>query len=102
MNHSHSKAEPWNEKEALSTMAAPRTQLNLGMVQMRCGLDAEENLHEAVAGIREATTAGAQVICLPELFRTQYFCQRQDPALFDLAEPIPGPTTERLALVARE
>jgi N-carbamoylputrescine amidase len=83
-------------------MAAPRTQLSLGLVQMRCELDADENLHEAVAGIREAANAGAQVICLPELFRTQYFCQRQEPSLFDLAEPIPGPTTERLALVARE
>jgi N-carbamoylputrescine amidase len=57
---------------------------------------------KAVAGIRQAAEAGAQVVCLPELFRSPYFCQRQDPSLFDLAEPIPGPTTERLGRAARE
>jgi N-carbamoylputrescine amidase len=74
----------------------------LGLVQMRCGLDPVENLDKAVARTREAARAGAQVICLQELFRTQYFCQREDHAFFDLAEPIPGPTTETLARVARD
>ncbi|HTV16440.1 MAG TPA: carbon-nitrogen hydrolase, partial [Acidobacteriaceae bacterium] len=52
--------------------------------------------------VREAARQGADVVCLPELFRAQYFCQREDIALFDLAEPIPGPGTERLGAVARE
>src|SRR5947209_7868276 len=69
---------------------------------MSCSPDPEENLLRAVEKVREAARSGAQIICLPELFRTQYFCQREDPALFDLAETIPGPTTEALILVARE
>jgi len=52
--------------------------------------------------VREAVRGGANIVCLPELFRAQYFCQREDVALFDLAEPIPGPSTERLSAVARE
>jgi N-carbamoylputrescine amidase len=50
--------------------------------------------------VREAASKGAKIVCLPELFQTQYFCQREDAALFDLAEPIPGPTTARLAALA--
>jgi len=69
---------------------------------MSCTPDPEENMEAAVAHIREAAKRGAQVICLPELFQTQYFCQREDLNLFDLAEPIPGPATERLSAVARE
>ena len=52
--------------------------------------------------MREAARRGAQVVCLPELFEAQYFCQREDLRLFDLAEPIPGPSTEKLGAVARE
>ena len=73
-----------------------------GLVQMECGPEPEENLERAVAHVREAAKRGAQVICLPELFQTQYFCQRQDAALFDLAEPIPGPTTVRFSDLCRE
>ena len=73
----------------------------VGLVQMSCTPDAERNLRHAADMLREAATRGAQVICLPELFRTQYFCQREDATLFDLAEPVPGPTTDRLAEVAR-
>jgi N-carbamoylputrescine amidase len=69
---------------------------------MSCTADPEENMASAIAHIREAAKQGAQVVCLPELFQTQYFCQREDIALFDLAEPIPGPATERLSAVARE
>jgi N-carbamoylputrescine amidase len=69
---------------------------------MRCSTDPEENLRRACAFLREAAGRGVRVACLPELFRTQYFCQVEDPALFDLAEPVPGPTTEALAGVARE
>jgi N-carbamoylputrescine amidase len=74
----------------------------VGLVQMQCSPDPDENLKKAVAQICAAAGKGAQVICLPELFRTQYFCQREDAALFDLAEPIPGPTTQALAKVACE
>jgi N-carbamoylputrescine amidase len=73
----------------------------VGLIQMSCGPDPDENLARAAERVGEAARQGAQVICLPELFRTQYFCQREDAALFDLAEPIPGPTTQRLAEVAR-
>ncbi len=69
---------------------------------MRCSSDPGSNLARAVERISEAARHGAQVICLQELFRTQYFCQREDAAFFDLAEPIPGPTTERLSQTARE
>jgi N-carbamoylputrescine amidase len=76
--------------------------VTLGLVQMRCEPEPEANLEKALTQIRQAAEAGAQVVCLPELFRSLYFCQRQEPTLFDLAEPIPGPSTERLARVARE
>jgi len=74
----------------------------LGLVQMRCEPDPAANLDRALSAIQRAAHNGAEIICLQELFRTPYFCQRQDPALFDLAEPIPGPTSERLARTARE
>src|SRR5947208_614847 len=74
----------------------------LGLVQMRCESEPYVNLEKAVAAIHKAADAGAQIICLQELFHSLYFCQRQDPALFDLAEPIPGPATERLGRAARE
>ncbi len=69
---------------------------------MRMGTDPEGNFASALKHIREAARLGAQIVCLPELFRTQYFCQREDLRLFDLAEAIPGPSTERLSAVARE
>jgi len=74
----------------------------LGLVQMRCQLDGDANLEKAVTLIRRAARDGAQIICLPELFRSLYFCQREDAAQFDLAEPIPGPSTQQLATLARE
>jgi N-carbamoylputrescine amidase len=64
--------------------------------------DPEENLQRAVAFVEQAAGLGAQIICLPELFRSQYFCQREDAALFDLAETIPGSSTETLGRIARE
>jgi N-carbamoylputrescine amidase len=69
---------------------------------MRMGADPEANFASAVGHIREAARLGANIVCLPELFETQYFCQREDTRLFDLAEPIPGPSTHKLAEVARE
>jgi N-carbamoylputrescine amidase len=74
----------------------------VALVQMRMGADPEANFASAVKHIREAARLGAQIVCLPELFRTQYFCQREDLKLFNLAEPIPGPSTKKLAEVARE
>jgi N-carbamoylputrescine amidase len=71
-------------------------------VQRRAGPDPGGNLEGTLAGIRAAAAAGAQVICTQELFRSPYFCQVEDAAHFDLAEPIPGPTTEAVAAVARE
>jgi N-carbamoylputrescine amidase len=73
----------------------------LGLIQMRCEAERRANFDKAVARIEEAAKAGADIICLPELFLSHYFCQRTDPALFDLAEEIPGPTTERLGSVAK-
>ncbi len=69
---------------------------------MCCGPDPDANLEKAADRVREAARLGAEVVCLPELFRAQYFCQREDIALFDLAEAIPGPSTEMLGVVARE
>ncbi|MBA3916111.1 MAG: carbon-nitrogen hydrolase [Acidobacteriales bacterium] len=80
----------------------PQYPFRVGLVQMSATPSPEENLERAIERVREAAGRGAQVICLPELFLTQYFCQREDPALFDLAETIPGPTTERMAQVAKE
>jgi N-carbamoylputrescine amidase len=74
----------------------------LGLIQMRCEADPAANLEKAGQRIRQAAAAGAQIICLPELFRSPYFCQQQDPRIFDLAEPIPGPSTEVLSRVARD
>ncbi len=74
----------------------------VGLIQMSCSPEPERNLEHAVDMLREAAGRGAHVVCLPELFLTQYFCQREDAALFDLAEPIPGPTTSRLAQEARQ
>jgi N-carbamoylputrescine amidase len=82
-------------------MANART-YKVGLVQMSMGPDPEANLAAAIGHIREAARQGANIVCLPELFRAQYFCQREDLHLFDIAEPIPGPSTNKLGEVARE
>ena len=74
----------------------------IGLVQMTCSPDPAENLEKAVSKVKEAAAQGAQVVCLQELFRSQYFCREEDARLFDLAESIPGPSTEVLSRVARE
>jgi N-carbamoylputrescine amidase len=74
----------------------------VGLVQMKCTTNKEENLARATEKVREAAKRGAQIISLHELFAGEYFCRTEDAALFDLAEPVPGPTTERLAKVAKE
>jgi N-carbamoylputrescine amidase len=79
-----------------------RSKFRIGLVQMACSKDPNENLAKAEWRIREAAGKGAQIVCLQELFRSQYFCREEDTGLFDLAEPVPGPTTESLARLARE
>ena len=74
----------------------------VALIQMACAPSTAENLDHAADLVRQAARDGAQLICLPELFRSQYFCQREDHALFALAEPIPGPSTARLSAVVRE
>ncbi len=76
--------------------------VQIGVVQNRCTADREENFAAAERGIREAASRGAEVICLQELFLSLYFCQSEDHANFDLAEPIPGPASERLQKLAAE
>jgi N-carbamoylputrescine amidase len=76
--------------------------ITIGLVQMSCTSDAAANLAAAERGIRDAAARGAQLVCLPELFRSLYFCQSEDHAQFDLAEAVPGPTTEALGPLARE
>jgi N-carbamoylputrescine amidase len=73
----------------------------VGLIQMSCSPDPRENFAKAEARIREAAARGAQIICLQELFRSQYFCREENADLFDLAESIPGPSTEALANLAR-
>jgi N-carbamoylputrescine amidase len=80
----------------------PPEKFNVGLVQMSTTPDPETNLQHAMDRVREAAKLGAQIVCLPELFQTQYFCQREDSALFDLAESIPGPTTAKLSDLARQ
>jgi N-carbamoylputrescine amidase len=75
---------------------------SVGLIQMSCSPEPEDNVARAVAHVRNAAKQGARVICLPELFKTQYFCQREEHAFFDLAEPIPGPTTKVFSELSRE
>ena len=79
-----------------------RDRVTLGLVQSRTGDDPEANLRTAMDGVREAAGRGAQIVCLQELFRSKYFCQTEDHKFFDLAEPVPGPSTERLGALAAE
>lgn len=76
--------------------------MRIAAIQMACDKGPDGNLEKAAKWVANAADQGAQVICLPELFRSHYFCQSEDAALFDLAEPVPGPTTERLSAVAAE
>ena len=81
---------------------SPAGKFTIGLVQMCCTPDPAENLEKAVWRVREAAGQGAQIVCLQELFRSQYFCREENAELFGLAETIPGPTTDRLGPIARE
>ena len=83
-------------------MSKKRAPIVVGLIQMQCSIDPAANLRKACEGLREAARRGATVSCLPELFLSPYFCQKEDAANFDLAEPIPGSTTDALAALARE
>ncbi len=80
----------------------PPEKFRVGLIQMSATPDPEWNQQRAIEKIREAAGRGAQIVCLPELFQTQYFCQREDTALFDLAEPVPGATTGTLSALAKQ
>src|SRR4029079_18258511 len=83
-------------------MPAREGKFRVGIAQFACSTDVNANLDKAIEKIREAAKQGAQVVCLQELFRSQYFCREENADLFDLAEPIPGPSTEAIGKVARE
>jgi N-carbamoylputrescine amidase len=76
--------------------------VKVGLVQASCSVNPAENLTKTLAGIEQAAKRGAQIVCTQELFRSQYFCQTEDHANFQLAESIPGPTTEKLGRLAKK
>jgi N-carbamoylputrescine amidase len=75
--------------------------VRIGLIQMSCGKNTDDNLSKAVRFIRKAAARGAQIVCLEELFRTPYFCQTENAKNFRLAEKVPGPTTQVLSKLAR-
>jgi N-carbamoylputrescine amidase len=78
------------------------SKVKVGLVQMSCSNHAGDNMDKAIAGIREAASKGANIVCLQELFTSLYFCDVEDYEHFKLAEPIPGPSTDQLSAVAKE
>ena len=82
-------------------MPTPK-KFNVGLIQMALSPDPDRNLRSAIVKIEKAADSGAHIVCLPELFRSQYFCQTENADLFDLAEPVPGPTTDILGKLARK
>src|SRR5260370_29450075 len=83
------------------TATSPPTRYKIGLVQMAMSADPEANLHRAIAELAEAAAAGARLVCLPALFRLPYFPQREVPAVFDLAGPVPRPGPDPLAQAAQ-
>jgi N-carbamoylputrescine amidase len=83
-------------------MMKKQSAFRVGLVQTSCSTDPAINLEKAILSIREAAKRGAQIICLEELFRSQYFCREEKAELFDLAETIPGPSTEAIGKIAKE
>src|ERR1700712_1190759 len=74
----------------------------VALIQMRCYRDKARSMKTAVKMLEDAAKKGADIACLPELFLTDYFCQEENPDLFDLAEPIPGPTSDALGKLAKK
>jgi len=79
----------------------PKRSVKIGLVQTAVGPDKAQNLEKTAHRVEEAAGRGARIICLQELFASEYFCQREDAALFELAESVPGPTIEAMSAVAR-
>ncbi len=79
-----------------------KDEVTIGLVQMSMGVDPKSNLEKAIKKIGDAASRGAQVICLPELFKSQYFCQEEDSENFKLAETIPGSTTDAISIAAKK
>ncbi len=86
----------------MAGIISPIKNARVALIQARCSEDVSRNLDQTRSRIEDAARKGAQIVCLQELFRSPYFCQVQTPALFDLAETIPGPTTESLGPIARK
>ena len=82
-------------------MAKP-DKTTIALIQMRCGADPDKNFARAINFVRDAAKKGAEIVCLPELFRSQYFCQTEDHANFALAEEIPGKSTSTLGELAKD
>jgi N-carbamoylputrescine amidase len=76
--------------------------INIGLVQMSCSKNVQENINKSIQKIREAAAKGAQIICLQELFSSLYFCDEENPENFKLGEAIPGPTTDLMQSIAKE
>src|SRR5688572_5282972 len=76
--------------------------VKLGLLQSACSANPAENLKKTLALAEKAAKQGAQIICTQELFRSQYFCQCEDHSYFDLAEPIPGPSTKAFQKLAKK
>jgi N-carbamoylputrescine amidase len=109
MSSENASSAPTKTSPGVSFQAAQRDRssssveiTHIALVQMRCGIEPDDNLARAVKMIADAAKQGAEIACLPELFRSHYFCQSEDHDNFSLAESIPGPTTDRLSKVARE
>ena len=83
-------------------MATRKHIVTIGLVQMQCSARPQANLKHGLALVETAAKRGAHIVCLPELFRSLYFCQTEDHRQFALAEPIPGPTTKTLGNAARK
>jgi N-carbamoylputrescine amidase len=79
-----------------------QAKFRIGLVQMACARDPNQNLAKAEWRIREAAGQGAQIVCVQELFRSEYFCREENADNFDLAEPVPGPTSESFGKLAGE
>ncbi len=79
-----------------------KNKFTISGVQLSFSAKPQENEKKALTWVKKAAKKGAQVICLPELYRSQYFCQKEDSSLFDLAEPIPGPSTKAFQTAAKE
>src|SRR5207253_10526619 len=100
-----SEAETSRESTLKVSQRDPSTSLGMtkiALIQMRCGPEPPKNFARAIDFIRDAAKNGAQIVCLPELFRSRYFCQSENHDNFSLAETIPGPSTDALTKLARE